>query len=1398
MTAKTNCRKLLFFSKTFIFLIVFLTLSVFLKAQQRFNFTPLSTSGGLHSSTINAIIKDKFGLMWFATDDGLAKFDGTNFTLYRNKDNDPTSLQANEIPALYEDKNGTLWVGTSGGSLSMYDRKNDNFFNIPEGAKTNGLRNNVIKAITSDSDGKIWVGHYLGVDVVDPVTKKVTPLVDRDNKPFNVTTICLLEDSRSRMWVGTKEGLYVFDKQHKRLATFVNDPSNPHSLCSSVVRDLTEDKNGNIWVATANGLCVTDANITGFRTYTHDGTKSNTISSNEVNALAVDDQNRIWVGSLAGLDILDPSTGQAAFISYDKGNGQTMRLKDVNSIHIDKDGLYWVGTYRNGIIKYDAHLNLFNLVQNDPFNENGLPAPIVTSFAEAPNGKVYVGTDVGGVSLFDPLNRTFEHIDLRSAIKGYDKGLRIVSLLMTKKNELLIGTYLDGLFVYNVATGKYKQLLKGSNSVLNSNDIFCLTQDSKGQIWIGTNGEGITVLNEQFALVRRYTREPVGPADIKMMTNPYIRDIKEDRSGNFWIATHGGGVAKLDPVTQQITVYSTQRNHLPGDKIFSVLEDQHGDIWTGSYGSGLGLLNKKTNQFATFSEQNGLLNNNIYKIIEDKKGLLWLSTNEGICSFDPVARKFNQYTFHNGVQHNNFVRGSGLLAANGTIYLGGLEGFNYFDPTSLKKNTNVPDILFTDLRIANRSVTPSPKGPIKENIMTTGRIDLDYKQNFAISFVGLNYTAPEQNQYAYRLEGFEKEWNYTGNTNTASYTNLDPGQYVLHVKASNNDGVWNDNGRTIRIIVHPPLWRTAYAYVFYTLCVVGILLFIRYKAIQKVKRTFLEQQQQMEREQERREAERIRELDRLKIKFITNLSHEFRTPISLILGPIDTLLRKEKNEHAFTQLKMIKQNGRRLLNLVNQLLDFRKMEEQELKLQSTDGEFISFVHEVTDSFRDMSERKKISLSFESNVHKLFTRFDHDKIERILFNLLSNAFKFTIEGGKIVVAIEKMQGEEQGGKSRFSIKVKDTGIGIPADKQEKIFERFFQNITTANLLNNGTGIGLSITKEFVKMLDGEITVESEIGKGSAFTVIIPLTEISGDAIESKIFQSKEQGDNETDTMIQADENRANENGEQHSDLPTVLIVEDNDDLRFYLKDNLRLHYKILEASNGKEGWQKALAQHPQLIVSDISMPYMDGIDLCKKIKADKRTNHIPVILLTALTCEEDQLKGLETGANDYILKPFNVEMLNAKIRNLLALQNTVKNTYSKQIKVVAPEVKIASEDERLMNEVMKYLDENLTDTQLSVERLSRHVGMSRSSLYSKLLELTGQTPVEYIRSVKLDKAAVLLEKSDMNIAQVAYAAGFATPNYFAKSFKAKFNMLPSDYIAMKRNSNAVNALANRKN
>jgi DNA-binding response OmpR family regulator len=504
----------------------------------------------------------------------------------------------------------------------------------------------------------------------------------------------------------------------------------------------------------------------------------------------------------------------------------------------------------------------------------------------------------------------------------------------------------------------------------------------------------------------------------------------------------------------------------------------------------------------------------------------------------------------------------------------------------------------------------------------------------------------------------------------------------------------------------------------------------------------------------------------------------------LILGPAEKLLNQQKNEHSSGQLQMIKRNAKRLLNLVNQLLDFRKMEEQELKLQPSEGELVSFIQETCDSFTDLSERKKINFEFKTHIEQLYTRFDHDKMERILFNLLSNAFKFTHEGGKIFLELLESDKTPDQPATWVLIKVSDSGIGIPPDKKEKIFDRFFQNPTPASILNQGSGIGLSITKEFVKMHGGEIEVDSEPEKGTTFNILLPFIPLH---LQETIDAATETELTEPGTEQETGKVNALNNSLA---MPVILLVEDNEDFRFYLKDNLRLHYKIVEAANGKEAWQKILAHHPQLIVSDISMPEMDGNQLTQKIKSDKRTSHIPVILLTALTGEKDQITGLQTGANDYITKPFNAEVLNAKIKNLLDLKNTLKNTYSKQIKILTPEVKIESENEKLLQEIMIYLEGNLNNPKLSVEELSKHVGMSRSSLYNKILELTGEKPVEFIRSVKLDKAAILLEKGEQNVAQIAYSVGFSTPNYFAKSFKAKFNMLPSEYISKMRKNGRI--------
>jgi signal transduction histidine kinase/ligand-binding sensor domain-containing protein/DNA-binding response OmpR family regulator len=1374
--------KKLVFSCFFTIILIFFATA----QQEEINFTSISTKNGLSSNTVSAILKDRYGLVWFGTEDGLNKFDGTNLTVYRHNPGDPSSLQANEILALHEDKAGDLWVGTSGGSLSLYDRKKDSFINFPSGDGPNAINNNVIRSITSDYHGQIWIGHYTGVNILDPKTRRIRKFSTIAGSPgsiSNKTGIYLFEDSKHRMWIGTNDGLYQYNSKTKSLASFFHSSQDPESLCNNNINAIAEDKKGNIWFGTNDGLSMLKPGAHGFSNYSHSNNNTRTLSSNLINSIGVDG-DQLWLGTGEGLDILDTRTGEIRKFKSNHRNIFSLTAKSVRCIFIDNQGIYWIGTIAGGVNKFDKNLSLFNLVQSNVFDEKGLKASIVTSFAEAENGNIYVGTESGGLSLFDLKTKLLKHLNIRSRRKDADNRLVILALEMSRKNKLLIGTYEDGLFVLDPVSGGYRQLMQGTNSTdLTMSDIFCITEDSKGNIWVGTNGAGINVLNSEYKVIARYTPDPKTVNDIKLPINGYIRDIEETRNGKIWIATHGGGIAVLDPVTGKFTIYSTLNSKLPNDKIQTLLEDNRGNIWAGTFGGGLSLFNQGTKLFFNFSEKNGLSNSTIHKIVEDQNGLVWVSTNKGISSIDLSTKKINNYNYHNGLQNNNYFRGAGLKLSTGDLFFGGLEGFNYFNPAYLKENKNVPPVLITDLRISNQSVTASEKGPIKEHISVAKEINLDYKQNFALSFVGLNYTSPKQNQYAYKLKGFDKDWNYVGSSTSASYTNLDPGEYTFHVRAGNNEGIWNTEGTSIKIYVHPPFWRTVYAYAFYVLALIGLVLYLRHKSIQKLNRKFAQEQERMHAEQERKEAERIHEMDLLKIKFLTNLSHEFRTPISLILGPVDKLLSHQKNEQSSGQLHMIKRNARRLLNLVNQLLDFRKMEEQELKLHLSEGELVSFVKEVSDSFKDLSERKKIEFIFNSKIDQLYTVFDHDKIERILFNVLSNAFKFTHKGGSIHLELEDLDNKPDQSQKWVAIKIRDTGIGIPADEKEKIFERFFQHSTAVSILNQGTGIGLSITKEFVKMHGGTIDVDSEQGKGTTFIIHLPFTPLEAPKNNNEALPEKVEPANMDPEPSEDHSEAASEVGALKNTLniPSILLVEDNEDFRFYLKDNLRLHYKVHEAADGKEGWQKTLAHHPQLIVSDISMPNMTGIELSRKIKSDKRTSHIPVILLTALTGEEDQLKGLESGANDYITKPFNFELLNAKIKNLLLLNSTLKNTYSKQIKVLTPEIEIESDDEKLLSKIMLYLEENLTNPQLSVEELSKHVGMSRSSLYSKLLELTGQTPVEYIRSVKLEKAAVLLEKSDMNIAQVAYSVGFSTPNYFARSFKAKFNMLPSEYI-----------------
>jgi signal transduction histidine kinase/ligand-binding sensor domain-containing protein/DNA-binding response OmpR family regulator len=1340
---------------------------------QTIRFTVLTSHDGLLSNTVNAIIKDRYGFLWFATADGLDRFDGMEHKAYRFDPADKSGYRSKEVTCMYEDGTGKLWVGTMGGGLYFFDRFHDQFQPYKKISTSKENPDNYIKTMYGDKYGRLWIGTLGGLYVLDPKTQKELFYRQAGNTPNQLSPgiiLCIFRDSQQRMWIGTGKGLYLYNEASNNFRSFRHEINNPASIPNDGINTIAECQN-TLWIGTNYGLSSLSSDLKTFRNFKYSVDDDSTLSGNLIYSIAASGDN-IWVGTEGGLDILDPVSGKVKRYNHDERNKFSVSSKSIRCIYNDPQGIYWIGTYQGGVDKYDKNLTLFNSKQNNAYDPAGLNSPFVSSFAENKDGDIFVGTDGGGLNLFHLKSGLFSHIPIKSKEKNNSAGLPILTMMLDRSQQLWIGTFQDGVFIYNTKTGGYQQLMAGKDaSHINNNEIFCFKEDSHGKIWIGTNGGGVNVFDPVTKTFLKYVSNPVSADERQLPVNDYIRAIEEDHEGNIWIGTYGSGVAVLNPKSQKFRSFSDKNTGMAINRAFSLMEDHNGNMWVGTAGDGLFCFNSSRKKLVSYTAPENLPDGVIHKLLEDPNGNVWLSTGKGICKFDAALKKFTRYSAYNGLQTDAFIDGSGIRTKKGLLFFGGAEGFNYIDPKlEVNLNNNVPPVFFNALKVNNIVVPAGDHSPLKQDISVAKQIDLDYKQNFSISYSAINFTLPQQNKYAYILKSFNKSWNYVGSATTAYYTNLDPGEYVFMVRACNNDGIWNNTGAQIRIIIHPPIWMTWYAYLLYAAIVAGVLLFVRHRGINKLKT-------KLAIEQERREAERVHELDQLKIKFLTNLSHEFRTPISLIMAPADKLLAEHKDDQTTGQLAVILRNARRLLNLVNQLLDFRKLEEHELKLSLGEGEIISFISGVVDSFHDLAETRGIALEFNTPHEKLFVRFDHDKVERILFNLLSNAFKFTLAGGTVAVDLAQHR-TSQPDKTVLELKVSDNGIGIDADTKQLIFKRFYQAGGTSSV-NPGSGIGLSITKEFVEMHDGSISVVSETGKGSVFSVLLPL-EVFADSSVNVGLPAK--------TIVDEKDNRSKTNNSLPIvEMPVLLIVEDNDEFRYYIKDNLKTQYKIIEASNGEEGWDKALSCHPDLIISDITMPCMNGIALSRKIKADKRTSHIPFIMLTARTGEDEQLRGLESGANDYLTKPFNFEILSVKIKNLLQLNTSFKNTYTRQLKVVHTGMEIESSKEKFLAKVINYIDNNLNNPKFSVVDLSQHLAMSRGALYTKIFELTGLPPVEFIRSYKLDRAAILLLKSDLTISQIAYEAGFATPHYFSRSFKDKFNMLPTEYRRLEKHS-----------
>lgn len=1382
--------------RTFLFILLLLNEVTFAQVGG-YQFSNLTVKDGLPHNQINCVFKDDDGFVWFGTMAGMARYDGHSFKVYQHKLKDSTTIGDNDVFNIMQGPGKRLWVQSRAG-VQIYDPAKDKFDRrVWDDLQELNIKENSVRKVLRDKTGRFWfVSENTGLYLYDPGTKGSVFFRHELKNPNSISAspiIDIAEGQGGDIWIIHSDGLLEkFDQRTKKVLQRIQGLSKLISVENDTYR-LFVDKQGWVWIyntlvslgafyvnPTNSSLVNINKNSSVWR-----------LNSNIISGIAQDKNDQIWIATdHGGVNIIDKGSPDVTYISKTEENDKSVSQNNLSTIYHDNLGTIWIGTYRRGVNYYHPGIIKFPLIRHNA-GPSSLVYNDVNHIAEDLQGNLWIATNGRGITCFNRQKKTFKtyrHNPSNGNSLSHDA---VVSLYVDKKGKLWIATYSGGLDCFDGLNFTHFRNNPEDPASLSDNRVATIFEDASNRFWVLTMGGGLDLLDRSTGKFRRIT---VQSKDLK---SNFIFSVIEDSKKNLWFGT-GYGLAILPYKSRRfrsIINSSDNPNSLINNSINCLLEDKKGNILIGTR-EGFSVYNPFRRTYKNFTTANGLPDNNIQSIQMDDRGNLWLSTSNGLSKAEvrytpEINLEFRNFDESDGLQGKEFNRNASLKLKSGELAFGGADGLNIFNPLKVK-TFNTPSKLFiTNFHLFNKPVLvdEAVDGTVllRNSILQTRNIILKSYQNvFTIEFASLNYIEPHKVKHQYMMEGFDKSWITSDNSiRKATYTNLDAGDYIFKVRASNSDGTWTDKPVELRIRVLPPFYKSNFAYFIYLLLFGTGLYYLRHRGIEKIKRQFAAEQEKKEVqrlleeekieaqrliEQERLETMRFRELDALKIKFLTNISHEFRTPLSLILAPIDKLLKQLDSKQAIEQVSMIQRNARRLLNLVNQLLDFRRMELKELKLQKRNDNLVQFVKEIAFSFKDIAEQKSIQLSFNAVNEEVFTAFDHDKVERILFNLLSNAFKFTLENGKVNVSLEVNSNDE------IEIKVRDTGIGIAKDKQDKIFDSFFQSDIPDAIINQGSGIGLSIAKEFAKLHGGDIQLESELNFGSCFTVILPVEElliledVPEDQVEELITEAKEPEAVLKQTPLSTSTKKL-----------TVLIVEDDVDFRFYLKDNLREEYNVIEANNGKEGWQKALFHHPNIIVSDISMPEMDGIEFCEKLKNDNRTFHIPIILLTAASGEEQQIKGLGSGANDYMTKPFSFEILHSKLRNILKQQESFKKTYQKLVEVKPLDVEVESQEEKFLQDVVKQLEKNMANTNFSVDELSSLLLVSRVTLYKRIVNLTGKTPLEFIKSYRLKRATQLLEKGNYTISQICYKVGFKTSKNFVKSFKAEFGVIPSKFL-----------------
>jgi signal transduction histidine kinase/ligand-binding sensor domain-containing protein/DNA-binding response OmpR family regulator len=1377
-----------------VIVLVFLALSNvvvgFDKQGSNYNFFHFKKNDGLSHNQIHCIMQDSAGFIWIGTNSGLNRFDGNTFKVFKHANSNPKSIKDNNIFNVFEDSQRKLWVRHSQG-WDIFEPITESFQNTPQISLNQiTIPHERLNTLMSDDKGRDWFcTNYFGLICRVPDRDSVVQLVNDEADTATISSnyvSAIAPDKEGNMWIVTNVGaiekinVSTF-KVAKRI--FFNRSKN-----TTVYYDIFIDREGVIWTHATNyagGVYSFNPSTEELR---HFNTKSANyrLTSDIVTDVIQDIDGMIWISTdHGGLNLFNKHSQSFTYLSPDPFNKASLSANNLVCMYKDRHGTIWIGTFKDGIDCYHKDVFRFNLLKDNPIVPNDLNEDDINCIVEDKSGNFWFGTNGKGLIRYNVDNQRYTYFRHNENDPASICNDIIVTLEVDHLNQLWVGTYFGGMDRFDGQRFHHYSHDPNNPVSLSDNRVFSICEDSNRNLWVGTLGGG---LNLKAAGKETFLHYKVD--DINSIRSNFIFDILQDKKGNIWFAT-AIGLSRYVVESNRFIQYSNEEDNprsLSNNNATTLYIDDKENLWVGTR-EGLNLFNYETNEFEIFRTENGLPDDFIFSITGDKKGNLWVTTPYNLSKV--TLRESNKipaisvsvYGESDGLQSGEFNVNSVWKRSNGEIYVGGTKGVNYFNPGLNKDVSGNNKIIIAGLMLFNRPVGIGEKVNnrvlLEKSFQHLDKIVLKHNENvFSIEFSDLNYLRSDFSNFYYKLEGFNENWLADEMKNrTAQFTNLNPGNYTFVVRKAKSIDSEEYSEKRIRVIIKPPFWKTQLAYFVYFLFIIGGLLLARQIVLMR-------ERLKMEEEKKEQQENMQREMDVMKMRFFTNISHELKTPLSLILSPIETLLKDTKDDKLYNQYQIIHRNALRLFNMVNQLLDFRKMDAQKLDLTLSEGDLVAFIRSAMESFDEMATKKDIEMIFKSGYPQIFTSFDKRKMERVVFNLLSNAFKFTSAGGKIEVSLQVVErvtlkypaiAFDDAFDSFIELKVKDNGIGIAPENIERVFERFYQEQNDNGKYNEGSGIGLSIIKEFTHLMGGDVALESVKGEGSTFIVLVPFR-----------INPNEEATVDVDTEEEPEQRFQNEK-------PTLLIVEDNDDFRAFIKQGFDENYNIVEAADGSEGLKLTYSMLPDLIISDIMMPVMDGIEMCRKIKSDVRTSHIPVILLTAVNNQQKMLDGFEMGADDYITKPFNPEILATRIRNLIEQREKLHKNFKMQMKLTPKDVQVTSLDEKLINKAVEVVEKFIANPDFTVADLSRELGMSRVNLYKKLKSLTGHTPIEFIRAFRIKRAAQLLAQSQMGVSEVAYQVGFNDPRYFTRYFKAEFNMLPSEYAKQHRGKDMHNTL-----